>query len=90
MGKSVHISTEIPPPEAMIQSLGIPLARQQELTSILDHAFASMLVAAAQNEPPERLRVSRLAGLIVAGASDETRAGLRPSGKRRKIASAVS
>ena len=38
MGRSVHISTEIPPPLSMLKRLGISKVRQRELAALLEVA----------------------------------------------------
>jgi hypothetical protein len=79
MGRSVNISTEIPPPLSMVNRLRIPKARQKELTEMFERAV-------------ERLKGDEEAGNLLqridnSSAWPETTSV--EDGKKRKIATAA-
>lgn len=51
MGRSVNISTEIPPPLSMVKRLGIPKARQKELTEMFERAVERLKVDEEAGKP---------------------------------------
>jgi len=53
MGRSVNISTEIPPPLSMIERLGISKARQRQLTAMVDAAIEGLGKQAATGSRSE-------------------------------------
>jgi hypothetical protein len=78
MGRSVHISTEIPPPLSMVKRLRIPKARQKELSDIFKRAV-------------ERLKIEEEVNNLVRRpvADGSSRPATAEDGKKPKVATAA-
>jgi len=92
MGKSVRISGNVSSPESMIQSLGIPLARQRRLTAMVVESAKRLNIPINLDVLAKLTSSKKSSGIVVSRKRVNTPAspgnGPAESRKQREIVSA--